>query len=192
MPIYTRKFASGFELRDFADDGDGRTVYGRIVPYNEPVSFVDEYDNNQVKKEMFVKGALSRQVPNGAWSRVALSFQHEDGFNNTIGFGRQLQEQEDGAYATFKLYESDAAKAREMMANTYDGLSLEFEPKGQEETDSAGVILRKRVHVRRVGITNDPAYSRAEVLAVRERSTIETPHLDVILQELAVLRGRRL
>jgi uncharacterized protein len=191
MSVYLRRFDTGFELRDFTDDGDGRTVYGRVVPFNEPVSFVDQYDNNRVKQEMFLKGALARQTPPGAWSRVALSFQHDDGFTNTIGYGRQLQELDDGAYATFKLYEADASKAREMMTNTYDGLSLEFEPKGLEETDRNNVILRKRVHVRRVGITNDPAYKSAEVLALRERSIMdtETPHLDAVLGDLAKLRG---
>lgn len=195
MPIYIRQFEAPLTVGDLnGDAGDGRTVFGRIVPYNEVISFLDPYDG-RVKKERFVRGAFAKQSDPGAWSRVGLSFQHNDGMANTIGYGRSIVERDDGAYATFRLYQADASKAREMMDTTYKGLSLEFEPRGNKDRiDSDGVIIRDSVHVRRVGITDDPAYKRAEVLAVRERSDVEegktpTPNLDAVIAYLQSIRG---
>lgn len=191
MAVHTREFPFNFELRDFADSGDGRTVYGRIVPYGEVTQFVDAFDGFRIKNERFEKGALEPQTHGSAWSRVALSFEHDDGFPNTIGYGRQLQELDDGAYATFRLYKPDSEKAAEMISESHRGMSLEFEPK--RDLEENGVIIRKRVHVRRVGITPDPAYLGAEVLAVRERQSevvIATPNLDYAREALAALRRR--
>jgi HK97 family phage prohead protease len=198
--VYMRQFPSSFAVGDFHMEGDGRTVLGRIVPYGETISFVDPYDGGKVKQERFVPGAIAKQSSPGAWSRVLLSFQHEDGFENTIGYGRELQDREDGAYATFRLYQADADKAREMMEHSHKGLSMEFEARGRDEFDADGVIVRRNVRVRRVGITNDPAFVGAKVLAVRQSSVdlrapdepdvVATPHLDAIRAELAQLRGR--
>jgi HK97 family phage prohead protease len=186
MPIYVREFPLQFELRDVSDDGDGRTVFGRIVPYGEEVSFVDQYDGGIVKRERFKRGVLAPQSNNGAWARVLLSFQHADGFANTIGYGRAVEEHDDGAYAAFRLYAADAPKAREMILSSHRGMSLEFEPR-QNERDG-DVIVRTRVHVRRVGVTPDPAYIGAEVLAVREASAVPTPNLDAARARIAELQ----
>src|SRR5262245_30929365 len=115
--LHLRRYPLSLEIRDVAGNGDGRTVYGRIVPYDEVTSFVDEYDNNIVKRERFVRGALAPQLR--AWHLVALAFDHERGFANTIGYGRTLEELDDGAYASFRLYERDAAKAREMLVDSH-------------------------------------------------------------------------
>lgn len=197
-----RQFPQRFEVRDFDVEGDGRTVMGRIVPYGETIEFYDPWDG-QMKKERFVPGAFGRQARPGAWSQVGLSYQHDDGFHNTLGYGRELKDRPDGAYATFRLYEPDANKAREMIENTHKGLSLEFEPRGREKVDADGVIVRDNVRVRRVGITPDPAYSGAKVLAVRDRSdghqddeddegglVVATPNLDAVRADLARLRGQ--
>lgn len=184
MHVYLRQFDDAFTV-----DGDGRTVVGRIVPYNEVVEFVDPWDGMKVKRERFVPGAFAKQSSPGAWSRVRLSHEHDEGFENNIGYGRSIEDRDDGAYASFRLYETDAAKAREMIEHSHGGLSLEFEPRGRDKEDTDGVIVRDSVHVRRVGITNDPAYRGAKVLAVRERSAEPaTPHLDDVRAWLDELR----
>lgn len=198
--VYMRQFPAEFAVGDFDAEGDGRTVLGRIVPYGETISFVDPYDDGKIKRERWVPGAFAKQTSPGAWSRVLLSFQHEDGFANTIGYGREVQDRPDGAYATFRLYEADAGKAREMMQQSHRGLSVEFESRGRDETDTDGTVIRRNVRIRRVGITNDPAFAGAKVLAVRESSVdlhapdepdqVATPHLDAIRAELAQLRRR--
>ena len=198
MAVHVRQFTTTFEVRDVTDDGDGRTVYGRIVPYGEVATFVDQYDGHKVKRERFVRGMLGPQV--NAFNRVLLSFEHENGFVNTIGFGRQVFEEADGAYGSFRLYKADADKAREMIRESHKGLSVEFEPM-RSALDDEGIILRQRVHLRRVGIVPEGAYRGAEVLAVREADheaeasesvggelLVGTPHLDAVRADLAELR----
>lgn len=189
MTIQTRQFSLTFQVREFNDTpGDGRTVFGRIVPYGEVIRFVDH--SGVVRRERFVQGAFAKQVNPSAFGRVTLSFEHQDGFHNTIGYGQRIEEQADGAYATFRLYEADAPKVREMIVTSHDGMSVEFEPRGaREDVDDDGVILRDNVHLRRVGITGTPAYAGAEVLAVREQSHVPTPNLDAVRAELERLRG---
>jgi HK97 family phage prohead protease len=155
--------------------GDGRTVYGRIVPYGQVISFLNH--RGEVERERFVQGAFAKQA--NAFHRVTLSFEHQDGFHNTVGYGQRIREESDGAYATFRLYEADAPKVRDMIASSHDSLSVEFEARGTRETvDEAGVIVRDNVHLHRVGITGSPAYVDAKVLAVREATREPTPHLD--------------
>lgn len=186
MTVHTRQFATTLEVRDVSDAGDGRTVYGRIVPYGEVVSFLDH--DGAVRRERFVRGAFAKQ--SGAASRVTLSFEHQEGFQNTVGYGSKLLEQDDGAYATFRLYESDARKVAEMIDTSHGGLSVEFEPRGtRDEVDDQGVIVRRSVHLRRVGITGTPAYSGAEVLAVREASVPGTNHVEDALAFVRAARG---
>ena len=190
MSVHFREFTYNFEIRDFADDGDGRTVYGRIVPYGEIIEFVDRYDKDLIKRERFQPGALEPQTRGQAWTRVVLSFEHSDGFSNTIGYGRRVEERADGAYATFRLYAADAGKAAEMIRESHKGMSLEFEP--VRSGNDAGVITREQVHVRRVGVVPDPAYLGAQVLALRNRDfaseSVATPHLDAVRETLAALR----
>ena len=187
MHVYLRQFDDAFTV-----EGDGRTVIGRIVPYNETIEFFDMWDG-VMKRERFVPGAFAKQSSPGAWSRVRLAYEHDDGFTNNLGYGRSIEDRDDGAYATFRLYEPDAAKSREMIGHSHGGLSLEFEPRGRESTDSDGVIVRDNVHVHRVGITPDPAYRGAKVLGVRERDEQAaerpaTPHLDEVRAALDELR----
>lgn len=165
-------------------EGDGRTVFGRIVPYGQTAR-VTSHDGS-IKTEMFVRGALSRQVP--AWPRVTLVFEHENhGFTNTLGYGLKLEERDNGGYASFRLYERDADKAREMLLTSHRFLSLEFWDKDREPNVD-GVIVRDKVHVERVAMVTDPAYSSAEVLAVRESPIVDTPHLDDVLADLELIR----
>ena len=200
MTIHLRQFAFALNVTDFEDRSDGRTVYGRIVPYGETIDFVDAYDGNAVKRERFERGALRGQA-NGAWGRVTLAFEHEPGFGNTIGYGKKMEERSDGAYASFRLYEPDADRARAMISESHRGLSLEFE----EVTTriESGIHVRQQVYVRRVGIVPDPAYMGAQVLAMRHAtvSTPEsaasigeaqreaTPHLDALRAFLEGVRG---
>src|SRR3954463_2815299 len=112
-----RQFATPLEFRDASGaTGDGRTVFGRIVPYGEVTEFVD--DDGVLKRERFERGALAEDAR--AWHRVMLSFEHHTGgpgLANTIGWGltNGLTETDDGAHAAFRLYKHDAAKAREAL-----------------------------------------------------------------------------
>jgi HK97 family phage prohead protease len=205
MEMHTRRFPVSLDMGDFDTEGDGRTVVGRIVPYGETIRFVDPYDGNQVKQERFVRGAFAKQAGSSAWARVLLTYEHDDGFTNILGYGRDLEERDDGAYATFRLYEADAAKARDMIEHSHRGLSVAFSTRKRGRTDPDGVVVRDDVRAERVGITNDPAYSGAKVLAVRNQDgltvpvpvllapddppeQVPTPYLDTVRAQLDELR----
>jgi HK97 family phage prohead protease len=185
MTVQRRAFALGLEVRG----GDGRTVFGRIVPYGEVIRFVDS--DGQVKRERFAPGAFAEDAR--AWHRVMLSFEHERGFASTIGYGVQgsHEEREDGAYASFRLYKQDSDKAREALTSSHRGLSLEFYPL-VDRIDVDGTIVRERVRTERVSAVPDPAYSQAEVLSVRANDRPpSTPNLDETRAFLAQLRRER-
>lgn len=156
-PLHTRSYPLQLRTRD-----DGRTVVGRVVPYGETVEFDD--GNGHAGKERFVRGALARMVP--AWHRVGLFFTHNDVFPNAIGRGQDLEERDDGAYATFRLYPAVAALARDILEDTHKGLSLAFYSL-RDHLDDAGVHVRTRVAVEHVAAVVDPAYSGAGILAIR-------------------------
>ena len=192
--VYIRHFSSPLELRD-AGNGDGRTVFGRIVPYGEVITFRD--NDGALKRERFAEGSLTDDAR--AWHRVLLSFEHHEmpGFANTIGYGVQnsVEERNEGAYASFRLYKQDAEKGREALTTSHRGLSLEFYPLSSS-VDQDGVIVRNKVKVVRVAAVVDPAYLGAEVIGVRQAdpSIVEeiprgaTPNLDAARAILAELR----
>jgi uncharacterized protein len=172
-PSYTRHWAvqTPLEFRDFdGAEGDGRTVYGRVIPYGEVIDFYDEHDGNKHKRERFEVGSLKDAVR--GWDRVALNFEHLGGFPDRIGYGREAREQSDGGWATFRLYPQTADRAREMMQSSHRGLSLEFQPV-YSEMDDDGIIVRKKVRVRAVAITMEPAYVGAQVLSVRSAADLD-------------------
>lgn len=185
--VQVRQFPLAFEMLDVEGKKDRRTIFGRVVPYGEIAVFTDH--DGRTKRERFVRGSLAEQAK--AWHRVTLTFEHLQGFANTIGYGRSLEESDDGAYASFRLYERDADKAREMLEESHRGLSLEFLAIN-DRLAADGVIDRQRVWVERVSMVPDAAYAGAEVLAIRERqhapAAPPTPYLDSVLADLDALR----
>lgn len=160
---HLRHFNVALELRDFDGPGDGRTVFGRVVPYGEVIEFFDHADHKR-KREVFEYGALA--AISRAWHRVLLSFEHLDGIDNMIGYGRSVVESADGADATFRLYRDAPERAVEMMQTSHRGMSMEFYPIVDGVRDD-GTIVRRQVHVSRVSIVTDPAYVGARVMALR-------------------------
>ena len=97
-----------FEIRSTAKDtGDGRTLEGRIVPYNTEIEVGDT-------RESFARGVFADTDP----SSVVLLWQH----NTAEPLGRMtaIEDAEDGAYATFRLADTQRAKEAWGMAN--DGI----------------------------------------------------------------------
>lgn len=194
-PNQTRAFyTSGLHFRD---DGDGRTVEGRIVPYNEIATVVEVDDTGKVIKydEMFLphscarmaQGALARN--NAHWIKLLLD--HDEGFDRWIGGGVMLWEEDDGAYASFRLHrDQNLDKVRSILEDTHSGLSIHFaDIKPPREVD--GVRQRVQVHIDHVAATPTPAYVGAGITAMRETGEplIGTPHLDSVRQFLASVKG---
>lgn len=181
MERFTRTFEAAL-----ADDGDGRTLEGRIVPYNTVAWVADPPDFTEYR-EMFLPGAFERQLAAPGRNKVLLNFEHEQGIGGTLGRSVELRDQDDGLHGTFKVLEGDDGdKALTLIREGFlTGLSVEFRSKHRTV---AGVRQRHQAHLDKVALCRFPAYEDAQVLAVRHRIEVRREMFD---QEL-VLRLDRL
>lgn len=186
----SRSFAlTEWELRS---DGDGRTVEGRIVPYNEVVKVVDFHPLTGDLfefREQFLRGSCKameqacKERGNASW--IGLNLDHDErNLSSKIGCARTIADGSDGAYATFRLYEGqDLDKVRSMLRESHTGLSVKFADTRQAKLID-GIVSRVQVHIDHVAATPDPNYRSARVLAMRDDQTAPveygTPKLDAI------------
>jgi HK97 family phage prohead protease len=170
------------------DEGDGRTLIGRVVPYNV-IADVADPPTYQPYKEQFAPGAFRAQLAAANRIDVLLNYEHRQGISDIVGRGVSLDDKPDGLYGTFRmLTHADGDKALELYhAGVLRGLSTEFSvrPNGSRTVD--GVVTRMDARIGNVALcreygsgTGGPkaAYPGAEVLAVRtddDRIDVEAP-----------------
>lgn len=153
-------------------EGDGRNIVARIVPYNE-VTTVADPPSFELYREAFLPGSVTN-----AENRVDayVNVDHEQGFDRVIGFARSelLEDRPDGCWATLRVLPGDVGdKALELVREGVLGaLSLEFKSLRQRRTVE-GVVQRIRVHVNRVSLVRRGAYPSAQVMAVREAPVVD-------------------
>jgi len=171
-------------IRAFAGElepGEGRNVYGRVVPFDEVAEVSD--DNGATSyRESFAHGAFSRAVR--AANRVELTHEHDAGLFGTVGAGVELVERDDGLYGTFRVFEGLAGDqaltlVREKVLRGLSIVGVALSP-GRRR---GGVVVRTSVALQSVGLVRRPAYDRAEVLAVRSAFDRETPRRNTDLDE---------
>ena len=85
------------QLRSAAGEVDGRTLEGRIVPYDTEIQVGETL-------ESFAKGVFADTDP----ASVVLLWQHDT--NQPIGRMSELRDEDDGAYGTFRLADTDRAR----------------------------------------------------------------------------------
>lgn len=180
--------AAEFQLRS---DGDGRTLEGRIVPYGEVADIVevDESTSELVRyREQFLPHSLAA-VAQGFQARggrfIPLLIDHNDNFDNMVGHCIDLRSEDDGAYASFRLYDDERLmKIRSVLSESHKGLSIQFkdirEPKLIE-----GVVSRVQVHVGHVAATPSPAYVGAGIASIRSNDS------DDLVDDFPKLNGIR-
>jgi HK97 family phage prohead protease/HK97 family phage major capsid protein len=156
------------EVRNAVQDteGDGRTLEGRIVPYGETITLGDS-------QEAFAPGVFSEVEPGD----VVLLWQHD----TTAPIGRMtiLREEEDGAYGTFRLADTERAReARSLISEgVIRGLSVGFQP--DQTQNQKGVRTHVKARLRETSLVTFPAYPTAGVLAVREEERMDEPEVMV-------------
>lgn len=171
---------------------DGRTLHGRIVPYGEVADIVefDDTKNEMVRyREQFLPHSLAGMVQGfiargGDASKrsncfVPLLIDHRDNFDSMIGQAVELTDADDGAYATFRLYDDDRmTKIRSVLTESHTGLSVMFrDTRAPKLID--GIVSRVQVHIAHVAATATPAYALAGIDSIRsnELPIVETPQL---------------
>lgn len=158
--ILERAYSGDLEMQS-----DGRTVEGKCVPYGTVITVGDQQGNGKYR-ECFDYGAFS--VMCKAPNRVIFRISHLDQYANAVGWANDLEERMDGLYGSFRLYEADAPKAREMIKESYRGLSVGFVPiRNDRRGDVIHRISARLDHVAAV-IEGTAAYPDAMVLAMRD------------------------
>lgn len=194
----TRSFElDEWELRS---DSDGRTVEGRIVPYDEVVTIRDRHPltGEMVEfNEQFLHGSCKameqacEQRRNASFIAYLIDHEERD-FGSKIGYAQWIKDAKDGGYASFRLYPGrDLEKVQAMLRESHKGLSVKFrDTRPPKLIDN--VVSRVQVHIDHVAATPLPAYRNAKVLAMRddEQTAIEygTPKLDELDSWFASIR----
>lgn len=154
---------------EVAESGDGRTLEARIVPYGETATICDPPEF-VVEQERFAPGCADRQIRAAHRVKVWLTTLHEQGLRGIVGHGENLDEREDGLYATFRVHDNaDGDKALQMVRDKLlPSMSVEF--KALQSLRRNGIVERIRVHIDKVSLVPVGAYASAEVLALREKA----------------------
>ena len=143
-----RSFRPDLEVRS---GGDGRTIYGIVVPYNAPTRI----DTNLV--ESFARGAFNHQL--NAPSRVKLAREHVLLGGALIGAGALFRDDAAGLYG--ELRASRTPIGDETIELVKDGalnqLSIMFEER-QNRRLQGGVTERVKAHLAEVAVVMAGAY----------------------------------
>ena len=156
---------------------DGRTLHVRVVPFDE-VATVSDPPDFKPYREQFMPGVFRSQE--NAAHRIRLRTDHaaidgnggrKSGLSGVVGKGISLRESSGGYEAEFRFLNTpEAETARELLAEDppgYDGVSGEFVPLRSVRTKD-GIVQRVKAHLDSVALAIGPAYSKAEILALRE------------------------
>jgi uncharacterized protein len=149
------------------EEGDGRTIEARCVPYNMPADVADPPDWTPYR-EAFLPGAFAHQFRAADKVKVWLNFEHEQGLRGIVGHGSEFEDRTDGLYARFRVHRNtDGDKALQMVADgLLTGLSMEFSPLRSRTHD--GIVQRVKARLDKVSLCRVGAYAAAKVLAVRQ------------------------
>lgn len=180
----------GFQLRG----DDGRTLEGPIVPYEQVADIVEiDPESKQLVRyqEQFLKHSLAAMVQ-GFKARgrldLPLFMDHSETMENRIGFATVLEDREDSAWASFRIYDdANIVKIRSMLQESHNGLSVGFKDTRPPKMIN-GVVSRVQVYVGHVAATPTPAYAGAGITAMRsqdESQEAPTPKLDGVRAWLA-------
>ncbi len=169
-------------VRTFAVESqslDGRTLHVRVVPFDEVATVADPPDFRPYQ-EQFVPGVFERQM--NAAHRVRLRSDHAaldergarlSGTSGIVGKGVSIEETADGVEMDLRFLNTpEADTALELTREGgYDGVSAEFAPIRNLRTKD-GIMQRVKAHLESVALAVGPAYSKAEILALREGEVV--------------------
>lgn len=179
---------------------DGRTIEGCIVPYGQVAEVVErDPETGELSRyqEQFLKGSCARMAQGvhrrGNAAFIKLVLDHDDqSFDSWIGHALSLTSEDDGAYASFRLYDgNDLPKVRSMLSESHTGLSINFgDIRPPKLLD--GVVSRVQVAIDHVAATPVPVYSGAGITSMRSADGTDmgsTPLLNDVRAFLAQMKG---
>lgn len=152
---------TGLRLRDTNDTGDGMTLEGVAVPFNQRYALFSDYAE-----------VIDPDCDFGTRKTVKVSREHGD----LIGKLTDMRSEADGLHVVAKLADTESGReaAELVREGVYDGFSIGFRPVENRVIDSDdGVteVHRRKVDLVEVAVTGIPAYPAAEITSQRSQTT---------------------
>lgn len=152
---------TGLRLRDTGDTGDGMTLEGVAVPFNQRYALFSDYAE-----------VIDPDCDFGTRKTVKVSREHGD----LIGKLTDMRREADGLHVVAKLADTESGReaAELVREGVYDGFSIGFRPVENRVIDSDdGVteVHRRKVDLFEVAVTGIPAYPAAEITGQRSQTT---------------------
>lgn len=152
---------TGLRLRDTNDTGDGMTLEGVAVPFNQRYALFSDYAE-----------VIDPDCDFGTRKTVKVSREHGD----LIGKLTDMRSEADGLHVVAKLADTESGReaAELVREGVYDGFSIGFRPVENRVIDSDdGVteVHRRKVDLFEVAVTGIPAYPAAEITRQRSQTT---------------------
>jgi phage head maturation protease len=163
MTVLVREVTTDLHVRD---DGDGRVLFGPLIPWGEEARVLDR---GRMVVETFQRGALADADP----ARIPLTVRHPtDPGELPIGVGVELEERADAAWGAWHV--SKTAAGDEVLELARDGVPLGLSvgfmevAGGSRWSPDRRRVTRTRVTVDHAAIVRSPAFVGAGVVGVRE------------------------
>jgi len=159
--------ADGLLVRSYptelTPDQDGRTLFGRLVPYDQVATVGPDGWSPEPYDEAFARGAFRRATRSP--QRVYLRVEHQPGVWGVAGYGAQLEERDDGLHGAFRTLETaPGPQALELhRAGVLAYFSVGFMPLGRGRK-RGGVTIRTHCHLDEVSLCREPAYVGTEAM----------------------------
>lgn len=155
---------TGLRLRDTVATGDGMTLEGVAVPFNQRYALFSDYAE-----------VIDPDCDFGTRKTVKVSREHGD----LIGKLTDMRSEADGLHVVAKLADTESGReaAELVREGVYDGFSIGFRPVENRVIDSDdGVteVHRRKVDLFEVAVTGIPAYPSAEITSQRSQTTTTT------------------
>lgn len=170
-------------LADIDIRGDGRTVYGLVVPYNREATIRTLRGSF---REVFRPGSLTRTINAGA-KRVKL-FENHNHLRGAspIGVATMLEEKPKGVFGEFRIGQSPEGDAalQKVHDGIYDAFSIGFNavPGGERRSKDFREVTEAKLN--EVSLVSYPAYDDAGIEGIRSAFPELTPE---VLERLLAL-----
>lgn len=152
---------TGLQLRDAGESGDGMTLEGVAVPFNQRYALWCDYAE-----------IIDPDCDFGDRRTVKVSREHGE----LIGKLTDMRREADGLHVVAKLADTEGGReaAELVREGVYDGFSIGFRPVENRVIDSDdGVteVHRRAIDLFEVAVTGIPAYPAAEITGQRSQTT---------------------
>lgn len=155
---------TGLQLRDAGESGDGMTLEGVAVPFNQRYALWCDYAE-----------IIDPDCDFGDRRTVKVSREHGE----LIGKLTDMRREADGLHVVAKLADTEGGReaAELVREGVYDGFSIGFRPVENRiiaSDDGVTEVHRRKVDLFEVAVTGIPAYPAAEITGQRTQITTTT------------------